>query len=88
MGAGAARKVSAVRWGLVRGILAAWLFTIPAAGLVSAGMETLTRRPGGSVVVFGIAVVFSAGIFYVAHTGASGRHGARAQVHPAAPPAA
>jgi inorganic phosphate transporter, PiT family len=38
LGAGAARKVSAVRWGIVGNILAAWVFTFPAAGLVAAAM--------------------------------------------------
>jgi len=63
LGAGAVRKFSAVRWGIVRTVLAAWIFTFPAAGLVAAGMFTLTRLPGGGVVVFGVAVLVSAGIF-------------------------
>jgi inorganic phosphate transporter, PiT family len=36
IGVGAARRVSAVRWGVARGILVAWIVTIPAAALVSA----------------------------------------------------
>ena len=67
VGAGAVRKFSAVRWGIVRSILAAWVFTFPAAGLVGAGMEALTRVPGGALLVLGIAVVFSAVIFLSAH---------------------
>ena len=38
MGAGATQKFSAVRWGIAGNILAAWLFTIPAAALVAAGL--------------------------------------------------
>ena len=38
MGAGATTRVSAVRWGIAADIVAAWLLTIPAAGLVAAGM--------------------------------------------------
>lgn len=38
MGAGAARRFSAVRWGVAGNILAAWVLTIPAAGLVAAGL--------------------------------------------------
>ena len=38
MGAGATTRVSAVRWGVAADIVAAWLLTIPAAGLVAAGM--------------------------------------------------
>jgi PiT family inorganic phosphate transporter len=36
MGAGATRRLSAVRWGVAGNILFAWLLTLPAAGLVAA----------------------------------------------------
>ena len=36
MGAGATKRLSAVRWGVARGILLAWIITIPAAALVAA----------------------------------------------------
>ncbi|MFC0629184.1 inorganic phosphate transporter [Kribbella deserti] len=36
MGAGATKRVSAVRWGVARGIVTAWVLTIPAAGAVAA----------------------------------------------------
>lgn len=36
VGVGAARKVSAVRWGVAGNIVIAWIITIPAAGLISA----------------------------------------------------
>ncbi|HEX5533401.1 MAG TPA: inorganic phosphate transporter [Actinomycetales bacterium] len=36
MGAGATKRFSAVRWGVARSILAAWVLTFPAAGLVAA----------------------------------------------------
>ena len=52
LGAGASRRVSAVRWGVAGNILLAWLMTIPCAALVGAGMETLTRLPGGAALVF------------------------------------
>src|SRR6266511_4016349 len=88
LGAGAARKFSAVRWGIVRSILAAWLFTLPAAGLVAAAMFALTRIPGGSVVVFAIAVLFSAAVFFLARTRAQVTPPRAAeQLHPAVPPA-
>ena len=35
MGAGATRRLSAVRWGVARSILTAWVLTFPAAGLVA-----------------------------------------------------
>ena len=37
MGAGATRRLSAVRWGVAGNIVFAWLLTLPAAGLVAAG---------------------------------------------------
>jgi PiT family inorganic phosphate transporter len=36
MGAGATKRLSAVRWGVAGNILAAWIFTFPAAGLAAA----------------------------------------------------
>jgi inorganic phosphate transporter, PiT family len=36
MGAGATKRFSAVRWGVARSIIAAWVFTFPAAGLAAA----------------------------------------------------
>jgi PiT family inorganic phosphate transporter len=36
MGAGATKRLSAVRWGVAKGIIIAWILTIPAAGLVAA----------------------------------------------------
>jgi PiT family inorganic phosphate transporter len=36
LGAGATKRLSAVRWGIAGNIVGAWLLTIPAAGLVAA----------------------------------------------------
>ncbi len=36
VGVGAARRTSAVRWGVARGIVVAWIITMPLAGLVAA----------------------------------------------------
>jgi PiT family inorganic phosphate transporter len=36
MGSGATRRLSAVRWGVAQNIVAAWVLTFPAAGLVAA----------------------------------------------------
>ena len=36
VGVGAVRKLSAVRWGIARRIVWAWVLTIPCAGLISA----------------------------------------------------
>lgn len=41
MGVGAAERVSMVRWGVAGEIASAWLFTIPATGLLGAGIFSL-----------------------------------------------
>ncbi|MDQ3934263.1 MAG: inorganic phosphate transporter [Actinomycetota bacterium] len=43
MGAGAARRLSAVRWGVAGNIILAWVLTIPAAGAVGAAVYGVTR---------------------------------------------
>jgi inorganic phosphate transporter, PiT family len=63
MGAGASRKFSAVRWGLAGNIAVAWALTLPAAGLVGAIMEVVTRMPAGDLVVFLLAGAIAAAAF-------------------------
>jgi PiT family inorganic phosphate transporter len=48
MGAGAAKRISAVRWGIAGNIVAAWLLTLPAAAAIGAA-------------AYGIAWLFGAG---------------------------
>jgi PiT family inorganic phosphate transporter len=36
MGSGSSQKLSAVRWGIVKNIIIAWIVTIPASGVVAA----------------------------------------------------
>jgi PiT family inorganic phosphate transporter len=43
MGAGATKRFSAVRWGVARSILTAWILTFPAAGLVAALVYVVLR---------------------------------------------
>ncbi|MCW2667011.1 MAG: putative low-affinity phosphate transport protein [Frankiales bacterium] len=43
MGVGATRRLSAVRWGVARTIVTAWVLTIPAAALVAAGFYEVSR---------------------------------------------
>jgi PiT family inorganic phosphate transporter len=38
MGAGATKRLSAVRWGVAGNIVTAWLLTIPAAAIVAAAL--------------------------------------------------
>jgi PiT family inorganic phosphate transporter len=63
LGAGASRRLNAVRWGVAGNILLAWLLTIPAAAVIGAGMEVLTRLPGGAAIVFGLTIVIAAVAF-------------------------
>jgi len=42
IGVGAAKKVSAVRWGVAKGIVTAWIITIPAAAAVAAVFYALS----------------------------------------------
>ena len=67
LGAGATRRFSAVRWGVAGNIVLAWVLTLPAAALIGAGMEVLTRLPGGAALVF----VLTAAIAAVAFLGRS-----------------
>jgi PiT family inorganic phosphate transporter len=43
IGAGVARRASAVRWGVARNVVAAWVITIPASATVGALFYSLTR---------------------------------------------
>ena len=43
IGAGVARRASAVRWGVARTVVTAWVITIPASAAVGAGFYGLTR---------------------------------------------
>jgi PiT family inorganic phosphate transporter len=63
MGAGASRRFSAVRWGIAGNIAVAWLFTLPAAGLVGALMEEVTRMPAGDLIVFLLTGAIAAAAF-------------------------
>ena len=60
LGAGASTRFSAVRWGVAGNILIAWVLTIPCAGVVAAGMETITRLPGGVAYVFALTTGIAA----------------------------
>jgi PiT family inorganic phosphate transporter len=56
LGSGAVgSRLSAVRWGVAGNIVIAWLITIPCAALVGAGVEYLTRLPGGVFLALAVA---------------------------------
>jgi PiT family inorganic phosphate transporter len=60
LGSGAARRLSAVRWGVAGNIVAAWLLTLPAAGASGAAVYGITRIFGHGAV--GPLVVVAAGV--------------------------
>jgi PiT family inorganic phosphate transporter len=84
LGAGASRRLSAVRWGVAGNILVAWLLTIPGAGLIGAAMEVLTRMPGGAALVFVLTIVIAVVAF--AARSAQTRKFRMLQPSPVAPP--
>jgi PiT family inorganic phosphate transporter len=45
-GVGAARRFSAVRWGVAQSMVVAWVLTLPAAGTVAALIYALIRLLG------------------------------------------
>jgi phosphate/sulfate permease len=55
LGAGATRRFSAVRWGVARRIVWAWVFTIPAAGLLAA-LAALLIEAGPVAVTLAVLV--------------------------------
>ena len=59
LGAGASTRLSAVRWGVAGNIILAWVLTIPCAALVGAGMEAITRLPGGVALVLLLTVAIA-----------------------------
>jgi PiT family inorganic phosphate transporter len=60
MGAGAARRLSAVRWGVAGNIIVAWLLTLPAAGISGAAVYGVAHVFGHSAL--GPMVVLVAGV--------------------------
>jgi inorganic phosphate transporter, PiT family len=84
MGAGASRRLSAVRWGVAGSIVVAWVMTIPCAAAVGALMELVTRLPAGDLIVFVLAGAIAATAFSARRLQTRRRLGpARAAAQPA-----
>ena len=47
IGAGAARRASAVNWGIARNVMVAWVITIPASAAVAALFYLIVAQFGG-----------------------------------------
>jgi PiT family inorganic phosphate transporter len=67
MGAGAAKRVSAVRWGVAGNIVVAWVLTLPTAAVIGAATYGITRLFGtgaaGPIVVSALILVTGAVVF-------------------------
>jgi PiT family inorganic phosphate transporter len=61
MGAGATRRFSAVRWGVARRIVWAWIFTIPASAVLAASAALLARA--GPLAVTLAILILGMGLF-------------------------
>src|SRR3954468_4002636 len=58
IGAGAARRASAVNWGIARSVMVAWVITIPASAAVAAMFYlAVTHLSGGLVAFVAVALV-------------------------------
>jgi inorganic phosphate transporter, PiT family len=66
-GAGAAKRLSAVRWGVAGNIVTAWVLTLPAAGLLAALVYAITRLFGtgatGPIVVTAVLLAALTAVF-------------------------
>jgi inorganic phosphate transporter, PiT family len=77
MGAGAAKRFSAVRWGVAGNIIVAWILTIPAAAIIGGAIYGVTRIFGsssavGPVVVSVVILAGSAALFLKRAQGGGG----------------
>jgi PiT family inorganic phosphate transporter len=66
MGAGAAKRLSAVRWGVAGNIAVAWVLTLPAAGAMAAAVYGLTRLLGGGALgAVGVLALLAIGVLVI-----------------------
>jgi PiT family inorganic phosphate transporter len=79
VGVGATRRLSAVRWGVARRIVWAWVLTIPAAGLIAAVTYAIT------VSQFALAALVVAAASVVAAVMVAGRRAGRRGPEPTQP---
>jgi len=64
MGSGLGRKGGVVRWSTANRMFIAWGLTLPAAGLVGAGAEFLTKQGTWGIVLTGALLVAGAGAIW------------------------
>jgi PiT family inorganic phosphate transporter len=71
MGAGAAKRVSAVRWGVAGNIVVAWVLTLPAAAVVGAviyGVERVLGENSAGPIVVSAALLLVIAVILVRRT--------------------
>jgi inorganic phosphate transporter, PiT family len=79
VGVGTTRRLSAVRWGVARRIVWAWVLTIPAAGAIAVVTYAVTVSP------FALAALVLAAAAVLAAVVAAGRRAGRRTIEPAEP---
>ena len=66
MGAGAAKRLSAVRWGVAGNIVVAWMLTLPCAALVGGLVYAVTRVFGGGAAGPVVVALTGVGLLAIA----------------------
>ncbi|MFJ8307456.1 MULTISPECIES: anion permease [unclassified Streptomyces] len=64
MGAGLGRKGGVVRWSTATRMVVAWCLTLPAAGLVGAGAEFLTRQGAWGIAAVAVLLIAGSGVIW------------------------
>lgn len=67
VGAGLVENRRGVNWRIIKQILVAWLFTLPAAGLVGLAVRYLTMLPGGTYLAFALVTLIAAAVLVTRH---------------------
>jgi inorganic phosphate transporter, PiT family len=80
MGAGAAKRLSAVRWGVAGTIALAWVVTLPTAGLFGAGAYAIANAFGHGALGPGLMTVVALGALALTLAGRHRRLAAAASV--------
>jgi len=69
IGVGSSRRFSAVRWGVARNVVWAWILTIPLSGLIGALSFLMIRQVGGWVTTGVLALTVFAGLRWMRLSG-------------------
>ena len=76
IGVGATNRLSAVRWGLTRRVLYAWIVTIPGAAVIAAfSYPDLEIAPATAVAIVGLAAALAWGVLFRIQQRLGGRGG-------------